>query len=135
MEADAKFELPEGEVEAADGSGMLKPEPLRIYTGHLTSLFQKLELAMPYYTTVMKGLKALNCVEQLRRGGGTSQSKWVLLEAPTEQAWVDYEDNKRGGVKQGKVAMLEQQLAGLNSRIQAIEEYLAQGPDLEKMVS
>lgn len=104
-----------------DGDGQETEDRQKVYTGHLTSLFQKLELPMPYYTQVMKGLKAQNCVEQLRRGGGTSQSKWILFNAPTEDGWVTYEDNKRGGVKQGKVAQLEQQLSDLRIRVASLE--------------
>jgi hypothetical protein len=126
-------EAVEESFEFEDEDGIPHEQVHKVYTGHLTTLFQRLELAMPYYTGVMKGLKALNCVEQLRRGGGTSQSKWVLYQAPTEQGWVDYDDNKRGGVRQGKTAMLEQQLRTLAERVQRIEDYLQQSPDLQKV--
>lgn len=54
-----------------------------VYEGFLTRLFSGLELATPYYTSVMQMLRKMGCVRQLSRGGGASPSKWELLEEPT----------------------------------------------------
>ena len=58
-------------------------EGQRVYTGHLTKLFRKVGLSVPYYTNVMNHLKRMDCVRQLYRGGGGTPSRWVLLQEPT----------------------------------------------------
>jgi hypothetical protein len=54
-----------------------------VYEGHLTALFRKLHLSVPYYTHIKNRLVNMGCIEQLRRGGGTAQSRWILWKVPT----------------------------------------------------
>jgi len=60
---------------------------VRIYEGFLTKLFEAERLATPYYTSVMAELQRMDCVRQLRRGGGSSKSEWLIVQRPTEQLW------------------------------------------------
>jgi hypothetical protein len=96
----------------------------KVYTGHLTSLFAELQKPAPYYTDIMTALKAMGCVEQLRRGGGSAESKWIICYAPTEEGYLAYLNNRSSGKKPGKVEILEQQIRTLMGRVQSIEEYL-----------
>lgn len=89
-----------------------------IYEGHLTKLFANLQLPTPYYTTVMNHLKSMNCVEQLRRGGGNSPSRWVLIAEPNEEAFKSIENVRRRS--HGKVAGLEQQVRDLTRQVNAL---------------
>jgi hypothetical protein len=99
---------------------------LLVYEGHLTKLFANLGLSTPYYTAVMNHLKAMGCVEQLRRGGGNSPSRWALVRAPDEEAFLTIVNQRR--FRKGKMAALEQQVRDLtqianklHARVQLLE--------------
>jgi hypothetical protein len=98
-----------------------------VYTGALTGLFAGLGVPNPYYTHVMRALKKMGCVHQLRRGGGTAPSKWMLVAPPTEDAFTDldgsYTDWK--GKRGGKVASLEQQIRDVTRRVSVLEDLSA----------
>jgi hypothetical protein len=86
-----------------------------VYEGHLTKLFQKLELSVPYYTSVRKQLIKMGCIKQLRRGGGNAMSQWELITEPTEELFIasGYKPNRAVG----RTAQLEQQVRGLVQRV------------------
>src|ERR1700746_4209559 len=65
-----------------------------VYEGFLTRLFSELQLATPYYTSVMQRLRKMGCVRQLSRGGGNSPSRWELIKDP-EGEGLEGEDNTR----------------------------------------
>jgi hypothetical protein len=100
MEEEAKL------VEAAEYGHVL------IWEGHLTKLFSRLHLSVPYYTSVMRELKRMGCVTQKRRGGGNAPSQWLILHEPTEELFR--QDNSSSGNhstrRQTKLQMLEQQV-------------------------
>jgi len=109
-----------------------------IYEGFLTKLFQGLQLSTPYYTSVMGKLKQMGCVESLRRGGGSTPSRWRILAEPTEESFNSFQ--KTNKVPHGKHAVLEQQFRDLSKRFAEMEtriEYLEQllidnsGPGVE----
>lgn len=100
------------------------PETIKVYEGFLTTLFQDLRMSVPYYTTIMKALKAMNCVEQLRRGGGTSKSKWVLYHEPTEEGFMAYMNGRTSPRRQGQLAALEQRNRDLAARVSEAEKRL-----------
>jgi len=101
-----------------------------VYEGQLTKLFGALALSTPYYTSVMNHLKSMGCVEQLRRGGGNSPSRWRLLREPDEDSFRSIEGMKRS--RTGKTAALEQQVRDLNKRLHAAETELS---NLKAMVN
>lgn len=57
------------------------------WEGSLTRLLQGLGLSNPYYSTITKAMKAMDCMRQLRRGGGGTGSVWLLLQEPTEELY------------------------------------------------
>lgn len=97
-----------------------------VYEGHLTKLFNSLQLSTPYYTSVKNHLTAMGCIEQLRRGGGNAPSRWLLLAEPDEETFNDIVDQKRS--KTGRVAVVEQRVRDLvvmltevSNRVQVLE--------------
>jgi hypothetical protein len=54
-----------------------------VYEGFLTNLFRELGINQPYYTHITRRLKNMDCIRQLRRGGGTAPSVWMLLQEPS----------------------------------------------------
>lgn len=74
--------LAEARTEEVEGQMVL------VWEGFLTEVFQKQGLPQPYYTTVMHKLKAMECVIQLKRGGGGGTSIWALLKEPTEEEFM-----------------------------------------------
>lgn len=104
------------EVDGIEGTIM-------VYEGHLTKLFQSLELPGPYYTSIMKNLTTMDCVAQLRRGGGAALSRWIIKMAPTEQSFASVQSMRRA--PQGKYAVLEQQVRDLHRRVTDLERSAA----------
>lgn len=66
-----------------------------VWEGFLTEEFQRAGLPQPYYTTVMQKLKAMECVLQLKRGGGGGTSRWALLKPPTEEEFMSTPDRTK----------------------------------------
>lgn len=91
-----------------------------IWTGHTTQLFARLGMATPYYTTVMQALKKMGCVEQVRRGGGNSMSKWRLVRKPEEEAFEAAEKIKKP--TGGSLEAVKQQVRSLNERLTVLED-------------
>lgn len=101
-------------VEAAVNS-----DGVLVYEGHLTKLFQDLQLPSPYYTSIMNHLKAMGCVEHLRRGGGNAYSVWSIITPPTENSFESMVTMKRP--QRGRLNMLEQQIRDLSKRVAVLE--------------
>lgn len=111
----------ETEDNQSDGEGMSPtPKTVSVYEGHLTKLFAELGLPNPYYTKILDVLKGQNCIEQLRRGGGVAQSRWLLLEQPTEEGFKILTERKR--MPKGKVAIIEQRTKDLMRQISALQD-------------
>ena len=91
-----------------------------VYEGFLTQLVtSKLNLSVPYYTSVRKALMEMGCIRQLKRGGGTSPSQWELIYEPTLEAFMAATPKKVP--EQPKDAMLQEQIASLNTRVSDLE--------------
>lgn len=86
---------------------------LRVYEGHLTNLFKKLLLSVPYYTEIKNRLISIGCIEQVRRGGGTAMSRWVLWKPPTLEEWK-YASSRRPG-RGNAVTVMQQQIKDLSA--------------------
>jgi hypothetical protein len=95
-------------------------EESRVYTGFTTKLFAEIGLSVPYYSKIMKLLQAMDCVRQLRRGGGPSPSQWVLLQEPTTELF-----NRAEVIEKGAQAPEDQRWKDLNDRMIAQEELMA----------
>lgn len=95
-------------------------QEILVYEGHLTQLFKGLRLSVPYYTAIKNQLIGMGCIEQMRRGGGSGMSKWVLWKTPTLDEWQAFSPSKsRRGSKQ---LMMEQRIKALQDRIDKLEE-------------
>jgi hypothetical protein len=86
-----------------------------VYEGHLTQLFSDLSIANPYYSKIRDALVAQGCMEQLRRGGGSALSKWVLVKPPEEETFRSFMEMKRRPL--GRAHILEQQVKGLTGMV------------------
>ena len=66
------------------------PEPpyqgavtVTVWEGFLTKLVnEKLQFSTPYFSHVRNNLIAMGCIRQLQRGGGSSPSRWELIQEP-----------------------------------------------------
>jgi len=95
----------------------------RIWTGFATHLFVEHGLSVPYYTQVMRMLTAMDCLRQLRRGGGTAPSRWLLNQVPT-MALFDKACEIPGAYRGSKSAQTDQMMRDLSNRITNIETTL-----------
>jgi hypothetical protein len=95
-----------------------------VYEGFMTGLFSELGMSIPYYTKIMRRLKAMGCVRQLKRGGGAAPSRWEILEEPSEEDFMaaDREvDDKVPAVSRASVQ--EQQISDLATRLDELETW------------
>lgn len=96
-----------------------------VYEGFLTHLFREMNLSVPYYTTVMQALQRMDCVRQIRRGGSTTPSRWLLKQYPTLELFNQMQDKTSMKVQgRRKVDKLEQMIHDLNRRLTSAEEIL-----------
>lgn len=97
---------------------------VQVYEGFLTKLFNDLSLAVPYYTSVMRELRKMDCVRQLRRGGGNAPSLWLLVQAPEEEAFAasNAKSIPSHGGSQTTTKQLFQMVRDLNARLSVLEE-------------
>lgn len=94
-----------------------------VYEGFTTQLFSTVGLPVPYYTEVFALLRDMGCVEQLRRGGGNTPSRWRIMGEPDEESFRSFDGKRR--VKKGKNAILEQQMRDLRLRVSELESAVA----------
>lgn len=94
-----------------------------VYEGFLTQLVtSKLNLSVPYYTSIRQKLIQMGCVRQLKRGGGTSPSQWELIYEPTLEKFNAAQPKKTP--KQTKESMLQEQVNNLSARVSELESTL-----------
>lgn len=94
-----------------------------VYEGYLTRLFSELQMATPYYTSIMRRLKAMGCVRQISRGGGSTPSRWELIREPTWELFEPIEadrlkDNTRVGQLSDMVSALSRRLGEAEDKIE-----------------
>lgn len=96
-----------------------------VYEGFLTALItEDVGLSVPYYTKTTQELKRMDCIRQLRRGGSTTPSRWLLLQEPTRELYLNMNASKSKVSKTSKAAQMEQQIRDLNKRVSTIERQL-----------
>src|SRR4051812_21707024 len=94
-----------------------------IWSGHLTKLFARLRLSVPYYTSVTRELKRMGCIRQLRRGGGNAPSQWLILTEPTEELFreTSTQTGNMTSQRRTKLAIMEQRINDLAGRVNKVE--------------
>jgi hypothetical protein len=96
-----------------------------IYKGFLTRLITtQLSLSGPHYTWCMQRLKAMGCVRQLRRGGSTSPSEWMLFTEPTEALFRATEDKTTRRNSGDRIGQLRDELVLTNQKVNTLETEL-----------
>lgn len=96
-----------------------------IWEGMLVNFITgKMNLSVPYYTTITRALKRMNCIEQIKRGGGTAPSQWRLITAPTLEAFESAQPRRSNRKPIDKYEMLQDQLNALSRRLVTVETAL-----------
>jgi hypothetical protein len=100
--------------------------PTLVYEGYLTRLFNELNMATPYYTTVMRRLKAMGCVRQLSRGGGSTPTRWELVEEPGWDAFEVIDERRvladtKLGQATSNIRALIKRISELETRVEILE--------------
>lgn len=97
--------------------------PMVVWEGFFTKLItEDLGLSVPYFTTIRRELIRMECIRQLRRGGGTSPSQWELLRPPTEELW--HSSPAKRSQTNSKQDMTAGQVGDLNRRLEVLEEHM-----------
>ncbi len=90
-----------------------------VYEGFLTHLItdsDKLNYSNPYYTKLTSRLKAMDCIRQLKRGGSTTMSRWLLVQPPTLEHFKDVATQKKTRPS-GWRDSVDQQIRALSERL------------------
>jgi hypothetical protein len=119
----------------------LEGREVLVYEGHLTHVFKKLRLAVPYYTTIKNRLSAMGSIEQIKRGGGTATSRWVIWKEPTLDEWIRVTGGKPRSRGDRYLAMEQRQrdqigyIRALQVRIEELEQAVARMQGVIEKVS
>jgi hypothetical protein len=114
----------ESEAELVVENDSMHPEEHKlVWEGHLTKLFARLHLSVPYYTSVTRELKRMGCIRQLRRGGGNAASQWLIMTAPTEELFRDESTvtGHQSTRRKTALAIMEQRVNDLAKRVLKVE--------------
>ena len=115
MWADAEDRKVTEEVELEPGaSGWIK-----VWEGSGVRLIDDLNFSSPYYSKVFGALQRMDCIRQIRRGGGGAPSQWLLLQAPTIELFESMDVLSTPSVVARE--MTQQQLNDLARRISRLE--------------
>lgn len=94
---------------------------IMVYEGFFTQLVtSKLNLSVPYYTTVRRALMNMGCIRQLKRGGGTSPSQWELIYEPTLDAFMNQQPKREKS--HTKTDAMREELSSLKIRVGEVED-------------
>jgi hypothetical protein len=123
MLAEARTVIPVAQVEEEhDELSTSESQHIIVYEGFFTQLVTgKLNLSVPYYTSIRQALVRMGCIRQLKRGGGTSPSQWELIYEPTLEAFMNATPKKKTAA-QDKEALVQEQLDSINGRLTDVED-------------
>lgn len=108
----------ETKLEEVEGTN----KTLNVWTGFTTKMFAELGVPQPYYGDILHILKEMGCLQQVRRGGRTTPSQWVVFD--TEPTSGEYQRVRPQGVntrKRAEVEHLEQQVRDLRKALGNID--------------
>lgn len=109
-------------IDTAPDEGSDESTHIVVYEGFLTHLVtQKLNLSVPYYTSIRRNLVRMGCIRQLKRGGGSSPSQWEMIYEPTEDAFMRTQPPK--STKPSKDEQVQEQIRNLSARVSELEEW------------
>jgi hypothetical protein len=96
-----------------------------VYEGFLTDLVKnKLNLSTPYYTKCRKALLEMGCIKQLRRGGSSTPSQWLLIREPLLTNFDPEAIVSPPPITLEQYQAQQQQINALNQRMHTIEQIL-----------
>lgn len=105
MEESTEEETPDGKV-------------VKVYKGFLTQLVKDMGFSVPYYSHIRAELVRMDCIRQLKRGGGNSHSQWLLVQPPSPELFKFVITNS---TKKSSRRTNEQRLNDLNERVSVLE--------------
>lgn len=109
--------------EQAGASMRQLARPMVVWEGFFTKLItEEMGLSVPYYTVVRRELIRMECIRQLRRGGGSSPSQWELLREPTEELWHSAPPKRM--LTNSKQDQTQGQVGDLNKRVERLEQHM-----------
>jgi hypothetical protein len=85
-----------------------------------TMLRDELKFSTPYYTSIFRALRRMGCARQLRRGGSSTPSQWMLIHEPTPELFNDTKVDEPSA-QEVRFAILEQANRDLLRRVERLE--------------
>jgi hypothetical protein len=102
----------------------LDDQDILVWEGFLTQVFEELHYPVPYFTKIRKELMRMGCIHQLRRGGGTATSKWMLIRPPERAHWENTHVTRERDKRRSSMTPQEQRVVDLSNRVQRLETAL-----------
>lgn len=98
-----------------------------VYEGFITTFFKdELKLSVPYFSSVTKALTKMGCARQLRKGGSSTPSQWLMITEPTLELFLDYQDRYLAERVRYVTTIqhegLQQQVRDLTARVNELEK-------------
>lgn len=88
---------------------MVKEAKDGVWEGTTTKLLARLEIPAPYYSRIMNTLQECGAIKQVRRGGGSSPSKWQIVDPDVD-------------INEAKIAKRQVSRRAMEERLDNIEE-------------
>lgn len=109
--------------------------PRKYFTGSISEIMRKLEIASSHYTEIVNILKTLGSAKMLVRGNRDIQSVWELFEQPTPATYKQWRDKQpRNRSESNRFSTHAQQINDLTKRVTECERAIdAQSDVIERL--
>lgn len=91
------------------------------WSGALTKLLTDNDINIGHYTQITQKLIAMGCIEQVKRGGGRSQSVWCLITEPTEDLFQASVGASKVGSRLSRQTSRDKAIEALIQRVSKLE--------------
>lgn len=114
------YEAMAAEAESVQEDG--KPASL-VYEGYITHLFRDCNVPVPMYGDVLRVLKRMECIVQLKRGGGGAKSRWAITGVAELDSFMEANGQliAKTSTSRGKTTQLEQQVDDIRKSIGGLD--------------
>lgn len=130
MDAPLLFQHSKVAYDAMKASAKPGPEGTLVWEGSLVNFISEhIEKGQSKYSYIMRALKAMGCVVQLRRGANKVPSQWALLRDPDLEVFNDKLGGEQysyyGNRNKWEDKQKDQQIGDLNKRVTNLEDMVA----------
>lgn len=108
-------------VEKHQIGGNKESTDVLVWEGYTTKLTGELGIPVPYYGQILDSLQRLGSIQQVRRGGGNAQSRWMVFGPPELKDWLLVQEEIKPRPRANRQSTLEQKVADIEERLQGLD--------------